>query len=70
MQPKLYIKTDSDDYPGVQVFSTSPQFEELGDLDEAWLGRKFYWGDVRVRVLGDTIIKGHEPRRILHVVPL
>lgn len=69
-QPKLYIQTNGESYPGTQITKEDyPELEELADFRESWGGRKFRWGGEDVRVQGDTIIRGRTPFRVLHVVP-
>lgn len=71
VKPKLYIKTGSETYPGTRILKEDyPQFEGLEDFRESWSGRKFEWDGERVLVQGDTIVKGAEPLRVLHVVPV
>ena len=69
-KPQLYIKTDSETYPGTHITKEDyPQFEGMEDFQESWGGRKFEWDGQKMCVQSDTRIRGYYPRRILDVVP-
>ena len=73
MQPKLYIQTDGEEYPGTELTGDFLLYEDLVDFNEMFGGRKFDWRGVRVRVMGDTLIRecsGSPKMRVLSVKPL